>query len=75
MTTRYLCRACGNKTRFDVTATSRTRASYHFTLGGELTTENETVLARKVEEVSCRWCNNSKSVETIEATEEEVPAG
>src|SRR5688500_2402003 len=43
--TRYRCTACGNLTRFDVTTSRRTRAFHHFTVGGELTIEDEEVLA------------------------------
>src|SRR5687767_12802195 len=52
--TRYRCAACGNLTRFDVTSTRRTRAFHHYTVGGELTVEDEQVLSEVVEEVSCR---------------------
>ena len=64
----YRCSACGNVTRFDVTVTRRTRAFHHFTVGGELTVEDEVVLAEHVEEVSCRWCGSGQAVE--EVTEE-----
>lgn len=63
--TRYRCVACGNLTRFDVTTTRRTRAFHHFTLGGELTVEEEQLLTEVVEEVTCRWCGSSQSVEQI----------
>ena len=59
MTTRYRCTACGNLTRFDVTSTRRTRAFWHFTVGGELTVEEEQVLDAVVESVVCRWCSAS----------------
>ncbi len=59
---RYRCEACGNLTRFDVVSTRRTKAFHHYTLGGELTVEDETVLAEAVEEVSCRWCGTGASV-------------
>jgi hypothetical protein len=52
--TRYRCTACGNLTRFDVTATRRTRAFHHYSLAGELSLEDEVVLAETVEEVACR---------------------
>jgi hypothetical protein len=60
---RYRCSACGNVTRFDVTVTRRTRAFHHFTVGGELTVEDEQVLSEEVEDVSCRWCGSGQSVE------------
>jgi hypothetical protein len=53
---RYRCAACGNLTRFDVVATRRTRAFHHYTVGGELTIEEEEALDETVEQVSCRWC-------------------
>jgi hypothetical protein len=61
---RYRCTACGNVTRFDVTVTRRTRAFHHFTVGGDLTVEDEQVLSEEVEEVSCRWCGSGSAVET-----------
>lgn len=66
---RYRCRACGNLTRFDVTTTRRTRAFHHYTVGGELTVEDEEVLAETVEEVSCRWCGSGKAVEALQESE------
>lgn len=66
---RYRCRACGNLTRFDVTSTRRTRAFHHYTVGGELTVEDEQVLSETVEDVSCRWCGSGQSVEVLEESE------
>jgi hypothetical protein len=57
MTSRYRCTACGNLTRFDVVATRRTRAFWHFTVGGELSVEDEQVLDATIERVVCRWCS------------------
>jgi hypothetical protein len=59
MESRYRCTACGNLTRFDVTATRRTRAFWHYTVGGELSVEEEQVLGSVVEAVVCRWCSAS----------------
>ena len=59
MASRYRCTACGNLTRFDVTATRRTRAFWHYTVGGELSVEEEQVLDWIVEAVVCRWCSAS----------------
>ena len=59
MGARYRCSACGNLTRFDVVATRRTRAFHHFSVGGELSVEEEAVLDERVEEVTCRWCGAS----------------
>ena len=61
MTTRYRCTACGNLTRFDVTTTRRTRAFWHFTVGGERSVEEEQVLDAIVESVVCRWCSATGS--------------
>jgi hypothetical protein len=74
--TRYRCSACGNRTRFDVVVTRRTRAFHHFSLGGELTIEEEEVLAESVDEVSCRWCASGRAVEVLpplDATAEARP--
>jgi hypothetical protein len=49
-------------TRFDVVATRRTRAFHHFTLGGELSVEEETVLAETIDDVKCRWCGDGGKV-------------
>lgn len=57
--TRYRCSACGNLTRFDVVSTRQTRAFHHYTLGGELTVEEEEEIEANVENVTCRWCNAS----------------
>lgn len=62
---RYRCTACGNLTRFDVTVSRRTRAFFHYTVGGELTVEEEQVLAEEVEDVSCRWCGHGRAVEPV----------
>lgn len=59
MGVRYRCSACGNLTRFDVVATRRTRAFHHFSVGGELSVEDEAVLDERVEDVTCRWCGAS----------------
>jgi hypothetical protein len=64
-TPRFRCTACGNLTRFDVTATRRTKAFYHYTVGGELEVEDEEVLAEEIHEVSCRWCSSASSVERV----------
>jgi hypothetical protein len=63
---RYRCTACGNLTRFDVVTTRRTRAFHHYTIGGELQVEDETVLSETVDDVSCRWCGSGASVERLD---------
>ena len=64
---RYRCAACGNLTRFNVVTTRRTSAFHHFSVGGELTIEDEEVLDETVEEVTCRWCGNGNGVEVLES--------
>lgn len=59
VTPRYRCRSCGNLTRFDVESTRRTRAFWHYTVGGELTVEDEEPLDESIEAVACRWCGAS----------------
>lgn len=61
---RYRCNACGNLTRFDVTATRRTKSFHHFDVSGELAVEETEVLEESIEEVSCRWCQSS--ADTVE---------
>jgi hypothetical protein len=62
---RYRCSACGNLTRFDVTTDRRTRAFHHYSVGGDLTVEDEQVLSEDVVEVSCRWCGHGAAVEPV----------
>lgn len=64
--TRYRCNACGNLTRFEVTSTRRTKAYYHYTVGGDLSIEDTDVLSDDVEEVLCRWCGNGGSVVVVD---------
>ena len=64
--TRYRCAACGNLTRFDVVTSRRTKAFHHYSVGGELTVEEESVLDERVEEVTCRWCGHGNAVEVVE---------
>lgn len=68
----YLCTACGNKTRFDVFEAKRTRTFQHYSLGGEMTVEEEEILEGSVEKVVCRWCGSGGSiVEQTTTTSEE----
>lgn len=62
---RYRCAACGNVTRFDVTVTRQTRSFHHFTVGGDLTVEDEQVLSENVDHISCRWCGSGAAVDTV----------
>lgn len=72
---RYRCTSCGNLTRFDVTATRRTRAFQHYTLGGELAVEEEQVLDETVESVECRWCGGAGQVEDVSSDASIVTEG
>lgn len=66
----YRCDHCGNKTRFDVYESRRTRRYHHFTLGGDVTVEEEEVFDRIVEKVVCRWCGSADGVVEIARAEE-----
>jgi hypothetical protein len=68
--TAYRCDACGNKTRFDVFESKRVRSFHHYTLGGDLTVEEEEVLGRDIERVVCRWCGSSEAVVEFAPAEE-----
>ena len=59
------CTSCGNLTRFDVVSRRRTRSYHHFTVGGELTVEDEIVLDQEEESVQCRWCGELGKIEMI----------
>jgi hypothetical protein len=61
---RFRCDACGNKTRFDVFERKRVRTFQHFTLGGDMSVEEEEVLDHEVEKVVCRWCGSDAAVVT-----------
>jgi hypothetical protein len=63
---RYRCTACGNLTRFDVTSTRTTRAFHHYTVGGDLSIEEEEVLAESIEDVACRWCGTGRNIEVVD---------
>jgi hypothetical protein len=71
--TRYRCTSCGNLTRFDVTVARRSRAFHHFTVGGELSIEDDEVLDERIEAVECRWCGPAGRVEAqpVEASPSE----
>ena len=69
MPTRYRCDSCGNLTRFTVTSTRRTSAFHHFTVGGDLTIEDEEVLDEQVESVVCRWCGTGGKVVELSVAE------
>jgi transposase len=60
---RFRCDGCGNVTRFDVVATTRTRRFHHFDLGGEGRVEQEDVLEQTIESVTCRWCGRADAIQ------------
>lgn len=62
----YRCSSCGNRTRFDLVSTRRTRSFHHFDLAGADTIEEEVVLHETIESVTCRWCGSSKAIEVFE---------
>jgi len=70
---RYRCASCGNITRFDVVTDRRTKAFHHFSVGGELTVEDEQVLTEQVVEVSCRWCGHGRAIEALEEEPTQPP--
>ena len=71
---RYRCGACGNLTRFDVVTDRRTRAFHHFSVGGELSVEDEQVLSESVVEVSCRWCGHGRAIVVVDGETSPVAA-
>lgn len=68
---RYRCNACGNLTRFEVVETRTVRAYHHYTVGGELTVEDETELSHRVDSIACRWCGHGAELEVLDG---EAPA-
>ena len=70
MSVRYRCTGCGNLTRFDVVASQRTKSLYHYSVGGDLTVEDESVLDARVEQVTCVWCGaTGERITEVEAGE------
>lgn len=64
----YRCSHCGNKTRFDVVETVRRRRYHHYTVGGDLRIDEEEILDRRVESVTCRWCDRADGIEPLGGT-------
>jgi transposase len=64
-TTRWRCAQCGNLTRFDVVRSSRVREYVHLNLAGEPRVEETEVLDDRVEQVRCRWCASTESIELV----------
>ncbi len=63
---RYRCTGCGNLTRFDVIADTRSKSFYHYEIGGELHIEDEEIISRNIVEVICRWCGPGTACEEVE---------
>jgi hypothetical protein len=63
--TRWRCALCGNLTRFDVQRSTRSREFVHVSLAGEAVVEDRQVVAETVEQVTCRWCGRSDSIELV----------
>ena len=64
--TRWRCTQCGNLTRFDVVRSSRVREFVHLDLAGEPSIEETEILAQAIEQVRCRWCAGTDTVEIVE---------
>jgi transposase len=73
----FRCDACGNKTRFDVFENKRVRSFQHFTLGGDVTVEEEEVLEYRVDRVVCRWCGSADAIVEEQAVSQagDAPVG
>ena len=63
--TRWRCSQCGNLTRFDVVRSSRVKEYVHLDLAGEPEVEETEVLSETLEEVRCRWCGATGTVELV----------
>ena len=63
---RYRCTGCGNLTRFDVIADTRSRSFYHYEIGGELHIDDEEIISRDIVEVICRWCGPGTACEEVD---------
>jgi DNA-directed RNA polymerase subunit RPC12/RpoP len=64
--TRWRCRQCGNKTRFDVVRSSRVKEFVHLDLSGKPEVEETEVLSETLEEVRCRWCGATGTIELVD---------
>lgn len=62
---RYRCGACGNLTRFDVFESRRSRRFHHYSIGGDLSIEEEEIFDLTIEKVVCRWCGSEDSIESV----------
>lgn len=48
-------------------STRRTRAFHHYSVGGDLSVDNEELLDEVIESVTCRWCSSPDGVVAEEA--------
>ena len=64
---RLRCGGCGNLTRFDVVTSRRTVSFWHYTVGGELSVEEQRDLEVVAEELRCRWCGSATQVQVVPA--------
>lgn len=64
---RFRCSACGNLTRFDVVVRERLRRFWHVDLSGEGRADEEELLEREVESVTCRWCGATEHIQVVDA--------
>jgi hypothetical protein len=74
--TRWRCSQCGNLTRFDVVRSARVKEFVHLDLSGEPRVEDSEVLSETLDEVRCRWCGSTGTIEMVPrptATEEPEP--
>ena len=71
--TRWRCTQCGNLTRFDVVRSSRVREFVHLDLAGEPSIEETEILAQAIEQVRCRWCAGTDTVEIVERVDASTP--
>ncbi len=62
---RWRCSQCGNKTRFDVVRSSRVKEFVHLDLSGKPEVEETEVLSESLEEVRCRWCGATGTIELV----------
>ena len=49
-----------------MTSTRRTRSYHHYTVGGELSVEEEQVLEESLESIECRWCGSAGVVDVLD---------
>jgi transposase len=74
-TTRWRCAQCGNLTRFDVVRSSRVREFVHFDLAGKPRVEETEVLEERIQQVRCRWCASTDSIEVVQRVDSAIGPG